>query len=148
MNSVETVKGGTFIDKRGIINYVNDFSFSNVARFYVIMHKNIDVIRAWQGHKTEKKIFFVVSGTFVISWVKIDNWENPSTNLKAEHKILSESESTILSIPAGYANGLKALEKDSKLLVFSEFELEQSSCEKIRYQSDLWFDWEKLESKN
>lgn len=81
----------------------------------------------------------------MISWVKIDDWENPSKDLKAEYLIVNEKDSPVLSIPAGYANGLKALEPNSKVLVFSEFELEKSVYEKIRFDSNLWLNWREFE---
>lgn len=144
MSAIEIIEGGQFIDKRGKLNFANDFSFEDVNRFYIITHPDTETIRAWQGHRYEKKFFFVVKGSFVISWVKIDNWDKPSKELKAEHLIMNEKDSPVLSLPAGYANGLKAFEENSKVLVFSEFGLKKSVDEKIRFDSELWFDWNEL----
>lgn len=147
MEKVKIIDGGQFIDNRGKLNYANEFSFKDVSRFYTITHPDTKTIRAWQGHKYEKKYFFVVNGSFVISWVKIDDWDTPSIELHADHLILKEEDSPVLCLPAGYANGLKALEPNSKVLVFSEFGLDKSVEEKIRFDADLWFDWEKMESR-
>lgn len=138
------IKGGTFSDERGQIRFVNDFHFSDVKRFYFIKHPDTSFIRAWQGHQFEKKYFYPINGSFVVAWVKIDDFENPSKNLTPEYKIISASSSEIISIPKGYANGLKALEPDSEILVFSDMSLEESLNEKIRFPANWWMDWNKL----
>lgn len=135
------IKGGKFSDERGSMRFVNDFNFSDVKRFYFIKHPNTEFVRAWQGHQCEKKYFYPISGSFVLAWVKIDDFENPSRNLIPEYHILSANNSEILSIPKGYANGLKALEPNSEVLLFSDMELEDSLTENIRYPSDWWMDW-------
>ena len=138
------IKGGTFSDERGQIRFVNDFHFNDVKRFYFIKHPNTDFIRAWQGHQFEKKYFYSISGSFVLACVKIDDFKNPSINLVPEYHILSSATSEIISIPKGYANGLKALEPNSELLVFSDLNLEESLIENIRFPADWWMDWEKF----
>ncbi len=143
-NIPEIINGGIFSDNRGDIAYVNGFNFEGVKRFYIIEHPDSSVIRAWQYHRIEKKWFYVVQGSFCIAWVKVDNWENPSPNLAVEFKILNASESEIISIPAGYANGLKALEPNSKIIVFSDMDVETSIKEKIRFDKNMWFNWENI----
>jgi dTDP-4-dehydrorhamnose 3,5-epimerase len=135
------MRGGTFSDERGFMRYVNDFNFEDVKRFYLIKHPDTSVVRAWQGHQFEKKYFYPVTGRFVVAWVKIDDFENPSKDLKPEYYILSADHSEIVSVPKGYANGLKALEPGSEIMVLSDMDLEQSVNEKIRYPSDWWLDW-------
>jgi dTDP-4-dehydrorhamnose 3,5-epimerase len=142
MNKPAIIPGGIFTDHRGIIQFANDFKFDNIKRFYTITHKDVSSGRAWQGHKTEKKYFFPVQGIFQIAWVKIDDWEKPSNNLVADNKILKASNPEILHIPEGYANGFKALEENSILLVYSNLELEESSTDIYRYNKDLWFNWD------
>lgn len=139
------IKGGTFSDDRGLMRFVNDFRFNDIKRFYLIKHPDTSVLRAWQGHQFEKKYFYPVSGTFVIAWVKIDNFDNPSQNLVAEYHILSASSSEIILIPKGYANGLKALEPNSEILIFSDMSLEESLNEKIRFPAHWWIDWKILD---
>lgn len=51
-------------------------------------------------------------------------------------------------IPKGYANGIKALEVDSELMVFSNKTLEVSNKDSWRYDANLWFDWENLKALN
>jgi len=138
------VKGGNYSDERGKMWFVNNFDFTDVKRFYFIKHPDISVVRAWQGHQFEKKYFYPIVGSFVIAWVKLDDFDNPSNDLVPEYHILSASKSEILSIPKGYANGLKALEPDSEILVLSDMSLEESVNEKIRFPVDMWLDWGKF----
>lgn len=137
------IEGGIFNDERGSLRYVNDFSLSKFKRFYLVKNKDVNFIRAWQGHKKEIKVFYPIKGSFVISWVKIDDFENASKNLIAEHCILDSKISGALVVDKRYANGFKAKESNSELLVFSNLSLEESQEDIYRFDSDLWFDWKK-----
>ena len=137
----EIIKGGKFSDARGTLQFVNDFEFEGVKRFYQVIHPDTSIVRAWQGHKVEHKWFFVGKGSFVIAWVKIDNWDNPSASLTAQRTILSASEPTILSLPKGYANGIKAIEPGSILSIFSNLTVDESSKDRWSFAPTLWFDW-------
>jgi len=139
------IKGGTFTDNRGTMRFVNAFDFPDVKRFYFIKHPDTSVVRAWQGHEIEKKYFYPITGSFIVAWVKIDDFENPSENLIPEYHLLSAQNSEILSIPKGYANGLKALEPNSELMIFSDVGVEESVREKIRFPAEKWLDWSKFE---
>ena len=143
----EIIKGGNFIDQRGMMRFVNDFQFDDVKRFYLIKHIDTSVVRAWQGHRLEKKYFFPVSGSFVVAWVKIDDFENPAKELKPEYHVLSAETSEILVVPKGYANGLKALEPHSEIMVLSETSLQESMNERDRYPADWWLDWNSIEHR-
>lgn len=138
------IKGGSFSDERGTMRFVNEFRFEDVKRFYFIKHTDTSVVRTWQGHQFEKKYFYPITGSFVIACVKIDDFQNPSDKLIPEYHILSANNSEILTIPKGYANGLKALEPNSEIMIFSDTFLEESINEKIRYPAHWWFDWEKI----
>ena len=138
------IKGGFFEDSRGMIRFVNNFNFSNVKRFYTITHPDKRVVRAWQGHKIEHKFFFVTKGKFIISWVEVDDWENPSKKLKSYYKMLSADNSEVLSIPPGHANGLKAIENDSQIMVFSSLTLSDAKNDQYRFNQYFWLDWDKF----
>ncbi len=142
----QIIKGGRFEDHRGIMRFVNDFHCEGIKRFYFIKHLDTTFIRAWQGHQFEKKYFYPISGSFVIAWVKIDNFSNPSKHLIPEYHIIKSNKSELVYIPKGYANGLKALEPNSELMIFSDMELDKSIKEKIRYNSQWWFDWNQFNS--
>ncbi len=137
------IKGNSFSDSRGTLHFVNDFKFESVKRFYTISHPDSSIVRAWQGHKIETKHFFVSKGSFLICWVKIDNWDKPSENLQPLHEILRETDPAVLTIPPGHANGFKALEPDSTLLIFSDLDLEESSKDLIRFDKNHWYQWDK-----
>ncbi|AHW61323.1 dTDP-4-dehydrorhamnose 3,5-epimerase [Draconibacterium orientale] len=135
------IRGGLYSDERGELSYVNDFDLTNVKRFYVIKHPDKRVVRAWQGHQQEHKYFKCLKGSFVVAWVEIDNFKNPSVKLNAQYEILKASENNVLSVPPGNANGLKALEPGSQIIVFSDYALNESLDDKIRFEKDLWLDW-------
>ncbi|MFW5983069.1 MAG: hypothetical protein ACOCQ4_01100 [bacterium] len=137
----QTIKGGSHTDKRGTLRFVNAFDLKNVRRFYTIEHPDTSVVRAWQGHEIETKWFFPLKGNFVVAWVKIDDFNNPSDNLKAEHQILKADEPAVVYVPSGYANGVKALEPNSEIAVFSDLDVNESAKEKRRYPAEWWFDW-------
>src|SRR5665213_1133983 len=145
MNDVaQIIQGGSFEDSRGKLIFCNDFDLSEVKRFYLIEHPNIDTVRAWQGHQREQKWFFVVEGAFKIVLVQPDHWENPSKKLVTEEFILKSSEPKVLHVPGNYANGFKALEPKSKIMVFSSFTVQESSNDNFRFDKDLWYDWESV----
>jgi len=138
------IQGGIFSDERGTLNYVNDFSLQKIQRFYTIMQSPESGPRAWQGHKTEAKYFYCLKGSFAIRLVKIINWENPENNPEIKSFTLSEFQSEILVIPGGYANGIKALEKDSQLLIFSEKTIKEARDDEQRFEADKWINWKKI----
>lgn len=140
---IELIRGGSHTDARGTICFVNDFNLVPVKRFYVVKHPDTSVVRAWQGHQKEAKYFTCTRGSFLVCGVKIDNFENPSKDLQAEKFILKAEEPCILHFPGGYANGIKALDKDSELLVFSDKTMEEATGDQIRYDASLWVDWNK-----
>lgn len=135
------IKGGNFVDERGAMSFVNDFDLSAAKRFYTITHNSIETVRAWQGHEFEQKYFFPLQGRFLIAWVKIDNFSNPSEKLPVNYVILDATDTALLYIPDGFANGLKALTNEAQIGVFSDFNLEKSVMEKHRYDPQRWFDW-------
>ncbi|OOV18368.1 WxcM-like domain-containing protein [Flavobacterium sp. LM4] len=132
------IQGGNFSDHRGTISYVNDFSFKDIERFYIISNSDENPIRAWQGHKLDAKNFYCINGSFKIHFVKIDNWENPSKDLNIETIIVTASESKIVHIPPGYANAIESLETNSKLISFSTLPLANVGDDDVRYTSDYW----------
>ncbi len=132
------IAGNVFFDQRGEVAFVNDFDFCGIKRFYIISNSNSNKIRAWQGHKLDPKNFYCVTGSFKIHYVKIDDWENPSPNLKIETVVLEATNSMVLNIPAGYANAIESLEEHSKLLSFSNLGLDQLSQDDVRFEPQTW----------
>lgn len=132
------IQGGNFSDHRGTISYVNDFSFEDIERFYIISNSDENPIRAWQGHKLDAKNFYCLKGSFKIHFVKIDNWESPAKNLNIETILVSELDSKVVHIPAGYANAIESLENNSKLISFSTLPLINVKEDEARYPLDYW----------
>lgn len=132
------IEGGRHEDERGTLIYNNNFDLSacKIKRVYSIHPKEL---RAWQGHKKEQKWFMTVEGSIKLLVVKPDDWENPSFNLEVVEYILKASEGNVLHIPAGYATGVKAITNDAKLMVYSDFTLEESLNDDYRFDRDLWY---------
>lgn len=135
------IQGGKHEDARGKLIFFNDFDMNQVRRFYVIEHPDTSIARAWQAHKKEQKWFYVIGGSFKIVMVQPDDWLQPSSNLEAQEFILESEKSEVLHVPGGFANGFKALEPGSKMIVFSNFTVEESSHDDFRFDSNNWYDW-------
>ena len=132
------INGNEFIDERGRIKFVNEFRFTKVKRFYTVENSSTEFIRAWQGHRYEKKYFYVVSGSYRIALIEIKDWRNPDRTLKCETFDLPCSTPQILSVPEGYANGFRALEENSIMLVFSNKSLESSMNDDHRWSPEYF----------
>lgn len=141
MADIRMVEGGIFVDDRGQISHVNSLDMSEIERFYVIHQSDTSVIRAWHAHQFEKKWFYAVKGSFTTAFVKIDNWEKPSPDLVPKVYQLTAADSRILYVPEGYANGIKANEPGSVLLVYSNKKLTVALNDSWRYDKYMWMDW-------
>ena len=138
LHNFKLIDDGIFSDNRGKLFHVNEFDMTLVKRFYAVENNIENPTRAWQAHQKESKWFYVMKGSFLIGLVKPDNWESPSQNLQVEKIILSETESKVLYIPPGYANGVKALEENSKLMVFSNFTIQEAATDNIKFDINTW----------
>ncbi len=132
------IQGSRFSDKRGELNFFNAFDMGEIVRLYEIAPNDTDTVRAWQGHKNEKKWFYCNSGAFIVNLIKLDDFENPSKTLVPDKFILEAENPSILEISGGYATGFKAGKVNSKLLVFSNFSLEESKQDDYRFSEDTW----------
>lgn len=141
MSEIRVIQGDISVDYRGQISHVNSLEMSEVRRFYIIHQNDTSIIRAWHAHQHEKKWFYAVKGSFTTAFVKIDDWENPSHGLLPEVFHLSADNSRILCIPEGYANGIKAEEPDSILMVFSNKILSEAVNDSWRYDKNWWMNW-------
>lgn len=141
LEKIESIQGGTFKDKRGTLIYFNDFNLQDTKRFYVIEHPSSEIVRAWQGHQKEQKWFYVIEGVIKLVLVRPDDWDNPSAELSYDEFTLSSIDSQILHVPGGYASGFKALSSNSKIIIFSNFSIEESAKDDYRFNQDLWYKW-------
>lgn len=141
MADVKVIDGEIFRDERGQISSLNAFRFPGVERFYFIHHPDTSVIRGWHGHQHEMKWFYCVKGAFTVGLVEINDWDNPSPELKAQKYHLTEEESRIICVPEGYANCIKASIPGSIMLVFSGKTLPEAYSDSWRYDNKLWITW-------
>ena len=138
---MKLIKGGLAVDDRGVVRFVNDFNFENVKRFYAVNNHSKGFVRAWHGHKKENKYVTVLQGSAIVAGVFVDDWNNPSKDLKTERFILTDKSPTVLYIPAGYANGFKTLEENTQLIFYSTTTLEESLGDDIRFEAHFWNPW-------
>lgn len=134
---MQHLKGGTFEDERGIVFFNNTLDLALVKRMYMIENAATEICRAWQGHKFEKRWFVAVIGSFEIKVVKIDNFENPADDLKPENIVLEGKSMDSLFIPEGFASSIQALEINSKLAVFSNYNLGEIQDD-YKFDSQKW----------
>jgi dTDP-4-dehydrorhamnose 3,5-epimerase len=145
--SVPTIlNGGQSIDDRGKVSFFNEIDLAVWKRFYVVSNHQSGFVRAWHGHKHECKMVIPLEGTALVASVKVDNWDNPKTEVPLDKFILSADSPRSLFIPNGYANGFKTLTAHAKLLFLSNSTLEESLNDDYRFDSELWNPWE-IESR-
>jgi len=97
-----------------------------------------DVVRAFHGHLKEEKYVLVVSGSAIIAVVEMDDTAKPKKSNEVHRFILSSKKPSILHISAGYANGLRVLEENTKIIFFSTSSLEESKGDDYRFPYDYW----------
>lgn len=138
MNILKILDGNTAVDDRGFLKFVNDFDFEKVKRFYQVENFSLNTIRAFHGHMKESKYVYVVSGSAIVCVVKMTDTKKPSKKVIVNRYILSDKKPQILFVPAGYANGFKPLEKNTKIIFFSTSTLEESKGDDYRFPVDYW----------
>lgn len=136
------LNGGHSIDDRGTVSFFNEIDLTEWKRFYVVSNHQIGFIRAWHGHKHECKMVIPLTGASLVASVKIDDWDNPKTDVPPHKFVLSADSPRSLFIPNGYANGFKTLTADAKLLFLSSSTLEESAADDYRFDWKLWNPWE------
>lgn len=125
-------------DERGTVKFFNTLNMKEIVRMYEINPASTSQVRAWQGHKFEKKWFYCSEGSFVINLLKIDDFNNPSSLLVPEKIVLDSSNPTVIEITGGYATGIQSIKENSKLMVYSDFSLDQSKNDDYRFPVDQW----------
>lgn len=138
VNPIKIIVGGSHTDERGTISFINGFDMTPVKRFYQIKHPNTSIIRAWRGHQIEQRWFSVSKGAFLIKLVKITNWDMPDKNSFQEKFVLKAADHSVLHVPAGYASSLQALEEDSELLVFADYDINHARQDDYLFPSDYF----------
>lgn len=139
------IDGGSAVDDRGEVFFINDFHFEGVKRFYMVSNHRSGFVRAWHAHRREGKYVIAVRGAAIVAAVAIDNWEQPSKNAKVYRFVLSEQKPSVMFIPPGYANGFMSLTADTKLMFLSTSTIEESQGDDIRYDARYWDPWQVVE---
>lgn len=138
MNLANPIEGETYADDRGEMKFFNSFDMKEIVRFYEISPSSTTTIRAWQGHLKEKKWFFCTAGTFVVNLKKINDESSQPKELNVQRFELHENIPMVLEVPGGYASGFKSVVENSKLMVFSNFSLEESKHDDFRFPLEHW----------
>lgn len=138
MGELSFIQGGIAKDERGQIRFVNDFDMSLVKRFYIIKNADTELIRGWRAHRIEQRWFYVLSGSFNVDLVKIDDWENPSPSLPIENLELRAADMKVLHIPAGYGTAFRALESGSELLVYADYPVSHAPLDDYTWAADYF----------
>ena len=136
--------GSTFTDHRGMLRYVNEINPGYFCRFYIITHPDVNVVRAWQGHKIEEKAFYVISGSFTIAVVQPENFNLLSDDEIPDFFNLSEDNGQFLRVPGGCYTGIKALSLNATLLVLSSLNIEKSKADDFRQPAHRWVNWKTI----
>lgn len=137
-DDIKFIKGGIFQDENGELRFANGFNFKKIKRFYHITLPRKKMIRAFHGHLEEAKSVFPLSGSLVLCVVKIDNKNTPSKESKVKKIKLDSKSPRLVLIPAGYANGIMSLEKNTSVLFLSDKTLEQSKKDDYRFSPGYW----------
>lgn len=135
---ISFIQGGIAMDIRGQIRFANDFDMSTVKRFYIIKNTDLDLVRGWRAHRIEQRWFYVLAGKFSVDVVKIDDWNNTSTELIVENIILDSSKNQVLHLSSGYGTAFQALEPESELLVFADYGIENAQIDDYTYPLDYF----------
>ncbi|MDO1514307.1 sugar epimerase [Maribacter confluentis] len=130
--------GAIHTDERGTIKFFNSLDMAEIVRMYEICPASTELIRAWQGHQFEKKWFYCNEGSFNINLVKVADFKASSPLLVPQKIVLESSKPCFLALPGGYATGIRSLEKNSKITVFSNYSLEDSKNDDYRFPVEHW----------
>lgn len=135
------IDGGRYIDDRGNIQFFNDGLDFSVRRIYMTENFDKSVIRGWHGHRETSKIVYVVSGSFLIYLIKMDD------HLEIHKYFLNEYQNQLLYIPKGFYNAFKVLENKSKILFLNDsVDLKDDERLEIKYfESKVYnINWETI----
>jgi len=124
----QLIKGESFKDNRGQILFNNDFDLKDVRRFYEIENINSDYIRGWKGHTIESRWFFATKGVIKIS---VSSFEKNGKLYKDSPIVfvLDSKTKDVLYVPKYYATTIKQLTDNAKVMVMSDYKLNETSDE-------------------
>lgn len=115
------LQGNRHNDERGIVFYNNNFDASYIKRIYLIENQNVDIVRAWRGHRIEQRWFSAINGSVKIQLIAIENWDRPNKKSERFEFVLDSQKMDILHIPAGYVSSIQSLNEGASLLVMADY---------------------------
>jgi dTDP-4-dehydrorhamnose 3,5-epimerase len=143
------IPGATHTDTRGSVSFVNGFNpyAFGVKRMYIIRNHKAGFVRAWHGHKKERKFFYVLQGAIYLGAVPIGDWALATKDHDAEisKHVLTSENPNVLSIPGGNANGFMTLTEDTIVQVFSTATLAESKKDDYRFAARRWNIWDEVD---
>jgi len=138
LKSPTVISGSSHTNSKSTILFINGFKFKNIKRFYhIILHDTVTV-RAFHGHFIEEKYAYVSHGKVLLCAIPIDRKLKPNKNVKIFTFELTSENPQIINIPAGFANGMRALQKNSEIIFFSTLSLSDSLNDDYRFPEDYW----------
>jgi hypothetical protein len=132
MQFPDLISAASHLDQRGILQAFSLFSLQDIVRMYAIEPADSCIIRAWQGHHKERKWFFPACGSFEVQTIPMGRKSEPLLSDRT-HWVLNAVKPAVLAIPGCHLNGFRALEANSRLLVFSDCDLEVSKADEMRF---------------
>lgn len=135
---IDFIKGGIAKDVRGQIRFVNDFDMCSVKRFYIIKNADTELVRGWRAHRIEQRWFYVLSGSFSVDILEIDNWGSASNDLPVRKEVLRADDGLVLHLSPGYATAFQALENNSELMVFADHGIDHAIHDDYTYPLDYF----------
>lgn len=141
---IEFLQGAISKDHRGQIRYVNSFDMKDIKRFYLIRNSDLDLVRGWRAHRIEQRWFYSLSGSFILSLVKIDNWDHPCKELEIEEIVLNSDDNRLIHVPSGYGTAFQAIDEGSEILVFADHYLDHAQYDDYTYALDYFVKYKKL----
>lgn len=130
----------SFSDERGKLSFCNELDFFQFKRFYIISPKIRNQVRAWQAHLREEKVFLPLKGKIKIVAVPIFDIESDHFGISKEF-ILDATSPELIHLPGGYANGFQFLDAEAELMIFSNFNLEESKEDDFRFEASKFYHW-------
>ncbi len=117
-----------FIDDRGwLMAAAQDFRTwpFNPVRMYAVCNFDIRTIRGLHHHYGEFKAFIVIQGSILFGWLKDETFK---------YDVVSAKKPAIYFVAPETWHGWRALEPDSIMLGFSNFDLKQTQEDDQRSQ--------------
>lgn len=148
MSGPVKIDGGVHVDARGAVSFVNGCSIAEAKRFYLVAQTPENPVRAWMGHRFERKWFVPVSGrtTLVLRKLLLAADGTAAMDGRCEIFPLDAASPCAIAVPAGYCSGFRSDTPHAKVLAFSDKTLDEAAGDMVRFDKDDGFDWKRLEA--